>query len=453
MHLDFCLLFLNLIHLTLNISQDLVLVNNEELDNSETQVEDLQVSNAEVFVATDEWQEVRNGQAIPAGLHVRVNLQTGLKEAKILREENDVSTNDEGIKYDALKEALKNIKSDFKAASDEESKSEFRSIDELKSELGDAHLSVETDIQVIKRLFQQFTQAPDNDVKANIIENLEYYVHQYDNALDFIQLEGLSLIIIPSLNSTSANLRKQACFLVGGAVQSNPQFQIASLEAGFVEVFLRLTSLDPDPEVSTKAFYALSSLLRNFPEAQNTFLRQGGMGILVKIFENRSKRYERLKIKILTLIHDLMVERDSSTTFDDPVSLARKKQYQLYSFESKVQESGLCQVLNPMLILPKSDRQAKRDDILSTVSDEFPIRVEHDSIEKILGAIVSLFPSCKNDLVANFEFQSKLMFLKDQYSVLSDKERSENDGDLFFSNILEMILNLSNNIKSHKLEL
>merc|ERR1719410_2357693 len=96
-----------------------------------------------------------------------------------------------------------------------------------------------------------------------------------------------------------------------------------------------------------------------------------------------------------------MVERDSSTTFDDPVSLARKKQYQLYSFESKVQESGLCQVLNPMLILPKSDRQAKRDDILSTVSDEFPIRVEHDSIEKILEICFSRMDSTISEMKLN----------------------------------------------------
>lgn len=36
------------------------------------------------FIATHEWQDVRDGQAIPAGLHIRMNLSTGKKEAKLL---------------------------------------------------------------------------------------------------------------------------------------------------------------------------------------------------------------------------------------------------------------------------------------------------------------------------------------------------------------------------------
>ena len=41
----------------------------------------------EEFVPTDEWQVVKEGQAIPKGLHVRLNLQTGVKEAKLLEQE------------------------------------------------------------------------------------------------------------------------------------------------------------------------------------------------------------------------------------------------------------------------------------------------------------------------------------------------------------------------------
>lgn len=340
--------------------QELVLVKSEGgLEESESQVETVGVSNGEVFVPTDEWQEIINGQAIPAGLHVRINMQTGKKEAKLMEDESAEEVKE--INHEALKEALKNIKSDFKVDKEGEfDPANFRSMDQLKLELGDMNMAVESDVQIMTKLFNQFKESKAEDDQADIIENLEYYVHQYDNALDFIFLEGFNLIIIPSLNSTNANLRKQACFLMGGAAQSNPQFQIAALEAGFVDFFLRLTSLDPEPEVSTKAFFALSSLLRNFPEAQNTFLRQGGLGVLTKIFEQENKSYERLKIKILTLIHDLLVERDMSATYNDEVSMARKKQYDLLNLEAQIQESGWCLVLNKMLVLPKSDRQARR---------------------------------------------------------------------------------------------
>jgi hypothetical protein len=48
----------------------------------------------EEFVATNEWKPIKEGQAIPKGLHVRLNLETGQKEAKLMEsEENAQATN------------------------------------------------------------------------------------------------------------------------------------------------------------------------------------------------------------------------------------------------------------------------------------------------------------------------------------------------------------------------
>ena len=52
------------------------------------------------FVATDEWQEIREGQKVPAGLHYRMNLETGKKEAKILVEDNNQSESSGAILTD-----------------------------------------------------------------------------------------------------------------------------------------------------------------------------------------------------------------------------------------------------------------------------------------------------------------------------------------------------------------
>lgn len=38
----------------------------------------------DIFEPTAEWQVVKENQAIPKGLHVRLNMQTGLKEAKLM---------------------------------------------------------------------------------------------------------------------------------------------------------------------------------------------------------------------------------------------------------------------------------------------------------------------------------------------------------------------------------
>ncbi|KAL7886383.1 hypothetical protein AOLI_G00066780 [Acnodon oligacanthus] len=77
----------------------------------------------DVFRPTDEWQTLKPGQAVPAGSHVRLNLQTGQREAKL--------GEDKGLKYlrdgqrqemmkeqvdffstQKLKEALKKFKGD-----------------------------------------------------------------------------------------------------------------------------------------------------------------------------------------------------------------------------------------------------------------------------------------------------------------------------------------------------
>ena len=184
---------------SLSLSQDLALVHSEDSESeaSEASVtsERPLVSSDTLFVATEEWQEVWPGQRVPGGLHVRMNLETGKKEAKILTPETDTS-------QEALKAALKNIKADD--VTEETAQTEpdkFRSMAELKEALGDVQLNVETDVELITKLVSQFRVIRDDDDRVTILEDLEYYVHQYDNALLFADLGGVKDIVTPSLNS------------------------------------------------------------------------------------------------------------------------------------------------------------------------------------------------------------------------------------------------------------
>ncbi|XP_072177847.1 uncharacterized protein [Diadema setosum] len=64
----------------------------QEEDDGVVMVTDEERENFEVFVPTREWQSIQEGQAIPAGLHVRINLATGKKEAKLLDEDEEQTT-------------------------------------------------------------------------------------------------------------------------------------------------------------------------------------------------------------------------------------------------------------------------------------------------------------------------------------------------------------------------
>ena len=353
------------------LSQDLAIVHTEAGDSgasgaSVTSADEPPVSSDLVFVATEEWKEVRPGQRVPGGLHVRMNLETGKKEAKLLEQDSDKGLwKEDGLNHEALKEAMKNIKADDNSEGKTEfDPDKFRSMDELKDALGEVQLNMKTDMELLSKLVNEFKVSTDDVDKVTILEDLEYYVHQYDNALLFVDMGGLKDVIAPGLNSSSPQIRLHSCLLLTGAAQSNPKFQISALEAGLLETLLRMTTLDRDPSVSTKAFSALSAIIRNFPEAQNTLLRQGGLGVLVKMFDSEEKSYEKLKIKILTLISDLLIERETVSDVEDESSIRRKSQYndidQKFSLKSQIREHGWCGVLSKTLVLPRNDRQAKR---------------------------------------------------------------------------------------------
>ena len=81
----------------------LVLVESD--DNSEdskvkitTNAELVDDEDLEVFKPTADWQTIQPGQGIPPGLHVRMNLQTGQKEAKFM-------DGDDGMKYQSNKDS------------------------------------------------------------------------------------------------------------------------------------------------------------------------------------------------------------------------------------------------------------------------------------------------------------------------------------------------------------
>jgi len=369
-------------------------------DTPEPGVAAEQVSSDEVFIPTADWQEVQPGQAVPAGLHVRINLQTGKKEAKLLQEENK-GDSVEGIKYGALKEAMKKIKADDKVQESGDidvSKHQHRSMKEIKEELKDVNVKVESDHQAMSRLTTQFHETQSDSEKAVILESLEFYAHHYDAAVDWLQLGGLEGVVVPSLNSTAAGVRQAAALLLGAAVQSNPAVQQAALQTGLHSTLLRLAALDPEPGVAARALFALSATLRNFPAAQESLARQGGLSVLVRTLARQDGRQQhRLRLKILTLISDLLTEQQQGQNQPLP------------GLVQQVVEAGGCEATAALLV-PQS---------------------EHETVEVVVTTLQLLAPPCSAQLAGDTELLARLDSLQQEYSLLARQEREEQDGELF----------------------
>lgn len=85
-------------------------------------------------------------------------MQTGEKEAKYLEEENE-KKDDKNLELEDLKHALKGIKNDFKSKNTEDKASSFRSFDELKSDLKEFEMKVDSDYAIMLGLVDRFVSA------------------------------------------------------------------------------------------------------------------------------------------------------------------------------------------------------------------------------------------------------------------------------------------------------
>lgn len=160
-------------------------------------------------------------------------MQTGVKEAKLLDEEHKPKTSAiiahnsdpfaekapsepsvHPFNTEELKEALKKIKDEAQEESSQEER-KFRSYEEIKEELKKLERAIKTEYEIVKELVEQYLSSKEDDIKKTILEDLEFYVHQYDNALDFVKMGGFSKVVLHALNSSNSELRSSACYLLG----------------------------------------------------------------------------------------------------------------------------------------------------------------------------------------------------------------------------------------------
>lgn len=121
------------------------------------------------------------------------------------------------------------------------------------------------DVDHIQILMANYRNASQLSIKVAILEDLDYYMHQVDNARDFVTLGGLTQIVKPSFaESVSSEIAAKTAILVGSAAQYNPSVQEAVLEAKLLPVILELFSRSESKfcchELKSRAIYAISSL-------------------------------------------------------------------------------------------------------------------------------------------------------------------------------------------------
>ena len=89
---------------------------------------------------------------------------------------------------------------------------------------------------------------------------------------------------------------------------SNLHVQSKGLELGFIPSLLRLLNIETDSNMKIRLVFILSTLIRNFPLAQESFLRHGGIESLIRLFDQPESN-SKLQVRIIELFNDLIVEK------------------------------------------------------------------------------------------------------------------------------------------------
>nr|XP_056712398.1 nucleotide exchange factor SIL1 [Euleptes europaea] len=413
----------------------------EEVEEEELDPEDL-----EVFYPTRQWQTVRPGQALPAGLHVQLNLQTGERLAKLPDNDNEkrdakdpsknkrlgpIEIDPSSFTTQELKKALAKMKESVKAedmleqkAHQEDVRRRFRPIEKLKEEFRELNVLLETDFEIMSKLINRFNRTTSTlEEKIAALYDLEYYVHQVDNAKDLLSLGGLRLLI-NGLNSTEPLLKEYTSFVLGAALSSNPRVQVAALDGGALQKLLVVLATDQSLVVKKKALFALSSMLRNFPYAQQQFLRLGGLQILRDLCTE--KGMETLHVRIVTLLYDLIIEKlllKESEGQDDHME-ERTQQYHQVNLVPAIVEQGWCTIISNLLKRP-----------------------QHDTREKVLKTVDVLLAFCRENYKGDHNLNHTLSLLRQEYEELAAEEQKEGDGDGYFKELLGSINSIAQQLK------
>lgn len=178
---------------------------------------------------------------------------------------------------------------------------------------------------------------------------------------------------------------------------------------GSIPILIRLVSFDPSPEVRARALYAISGLVRNFPLAQKSLVDNGGLTAFHTVFETDSADLTKLQLKIITLVSDLMNERlavvaQIQIDGSNNITAEKKKQYDAAGVEKVLVEQGFCLLIPRLLTYNESG--------------------EHDVVEKVLQAMISLSTHCQNQFnpVHNI-----IQNLEDRYHKLSISQETGED--------------------------
>ncbi|KAJ1921263.1 nucleotide exchange factor sil1 [Mycoemilia scoparia] len=297
----------------------------------------------DVFQATNEFRLVKEGQHIPPGLHVKIDMQTGQRWAKL------VDTNEQGnyhnelvikdddiIEHNEAREAPKltqpekeeiYVPSDYRIAVEE--------LNSFIKEVADGDVSKS---DVSEKLSEKLEEFEDwvHDIKAGytVSQNREFLGHLLDLST-----------LTKSWPKESSVL---AARIIGSAFQNNPYVHDSDVDASIIPRFLEQLESESDQRLASAYIYAISSLVRANTALHKEFQELQGISLLRSIF-GKNWAVDR---KIINLVVDFF---DPSKTYSGEAVLSPRDKDDVRSWcaelNNRRSEEDLARSTKPEFIL------------------------------------------------------------------------------------------------------
>lgn len=320
-----------------------------------------------------------------------------------------------------LEAALKNIPHESFDYDEREIKKitkKYKSYETLKKEFADLNMNVRTDYELLDQLLVKFNEMSgkesisDAEIDA-IFEDLEYLVHQIDNANRFIFSGGLDKIILPNVqNQTNSQLKRHSVKLLGTLTQNNPKAQIAAFEKNLGFVLLQVLAQSSDIQEMSSVIYAFGSLVRKFPLAQKELLNKPGLKILIDLL-GKNVDY-KIKIKMLKLITDLIREYDEVTQFESEFDKEKLQQYKEVNIKERLEETQYCNAIDE---LSSENRHEYLQNLYAT--------------DDMLGVISVSKEICQPNWSSSPIFRHTILVIKNKYDrMFEDDKQNEELGNV-----------------------
>ena len=274
------------------------------------------------------FQKVHDDQELPPGLHVRMNLETGEKEAKL----NNPNDEDESI-YDVAV-ITSDVPSDAASESPSESPSDESTLPPgyaqavlqaqqdssirppPNSDDGSSFLSSQEILKDASLDTDPGILVPALDVLSDLAHDI-YYGLQLSKDRSSIH----KLITLLSLNNTNHQIKASAAVVFGAAIQNNPAALSAALShcyndelpTGPMEAVIMALIHEQTPNILSRFIYLLSALSQD-PAQLLKFMNADGMDILLNVYDVQGVGHDdrdKLRIKVANFLLDHFLQDEA----------------------------------------------------------------------------------------------------------------------------------------------